>query len=133
MSEPVEVEAKVEKTEAVASELTETQSPVEAAKPEGATPVEAPVEALAQEPAEGDLSREEFTKIADEFGAEIAVKTVRDGGDYSTALKAFADGLKGENEKQAARIKELEAELSKETPVTVTEAKTKKSVFKSGK
>jgi hypothetical protein len=54
-----------------------------------------------------ELSREEFTRIADEFGSDIAVQTVKDGGDYSTALKAAHDGLKTENEGLRKEIAEL--------------------------
>ena len=55
------------------------------------------------------LALDEFTRIADEFGAEIAVKTVREGGDYNMALKAHADCLAQENQALKARIAEFES------------------------
>lgn len=76
------------------------------------------------------LTREEFTKIADEFGAEIATKTVRDGGDYSTALRAYADGLKADNDKLRERVAELEAIKVGGTPAKVAAVKKSAELFK---
>ena len=86
-----------------------------------------------QEKAE-ELSKEEFTKIADQFGAEIAVQTVKDGGNYQTALKAHADALKAENEKLTAKVTELEAAQGNGTPAKVKAAAgDKKQVFNTQK
>lgn len=81
------------------------------------------------EPA-AELSREEFTRIADEFGAEIATQTVRDGGDYSTALRAYADGLKADNDTLRDRVAELEAVKVGGRPAKVANAKNAEGVFK---
>jgi hypothetical protein len=94
-----------------------------------AEPVAEPVaESAPVEDAPEELSRDEFTRIADEFGAEIAVQTVKDGGDYNSALTAHAASLKAENVELKARIVELEADDGQ--PAVVTEAKEKKSLFK---
>jgi hypothetical protein len=137
MSNPVEVEAKVEAPEAATEQA---QTPVEE-KPAEAAPVEKPAEAVeaaqtegeAQEPAPAkELTREEFTKIADEFGAEIAVQTVRDGGDYSTALRLHADALKSENNALRAELAAAK-ESSTGQPAKVVEAKKPVRLFNTGK
>ena len=110
-----EVEAETVETEEVAEELAE----------------EAEAEQESHEPAA--LSRDEFTRIADEFGSDIAVKTVKDGGDYNSALRAFADGLKAENETLRSRVAELEAS-GKGTPATVaSEKKAPARIFNTGR
>lgn len=137
----VEVAAQVETPVA---EVKNEAKPVEVkpaeAKQMAAPPVAAPaVEAKA---AEGDakvteqkkeLSRDEVTKIADEFGAEIAVEVVRKGGDYNAALRLAYD-------KAVAEVKQLResvAALGKVgtgSPAPVTPLKeTKGGLFKTGK
>ncbi|GAF84921.1 unnamed protein product, partial [marine sediment metagenome] len=75
----------------------------------------------------------EFSKITEEFGAEIATQTALEGGDYSSALKLHSDSLKAENEVLTARVVELEAG-SIGTPAAVGGvAKKKESLFKSSK
>ena len=105
--------------------------PVEAVKVEGETEEQPPV---AVEPEDTKLSRSEFLKIATEFGADIAAQTVRDGGDYTSALKlAFSQSKE--------RIKALEADAAKHpstsfgSPAPVVDAtKTQKqSLFNTGK
>lgn len=71
------------------------------AEPEDETPPE-------EEPAEA-MSREEFTRIADEFGAEIAAQTMKDGGNYESALNASHDALKADNEALRKQVAELES------------------------
>jgi len=140
---PVEVAAQVETPEAVKSEvkLTEEATPVEDTSAEAADPVaveaEAPEgdpkteEAQAAAPEAKPLSREEFTKIADEFGADVACATVRDGGDYSTALRLAYDASKAENETLRTRVAELELKTnSSGKPVPVTEHKEVKPLFR---
>lgn len=125
------------KAEEVVTETSELVKPVEDAVAEAeASIVEPAVEAevapegeLTQE-AE-PLSREEFTRIADEFGAEIAVQTVRDGGNYQSALKAAHDAQKVEIEK----LKKALAVSGNGTPVAVVEVpkKEKGKLFNTGK
>jgi hypothetical protein len=92
------------------------------------------VTATAPVPEAKPLSREEFTKIADEFGAAIAVQTVRDGGDYSTALRLAFDASKAEGVTLRGRVAELEAKTkSGGQAVPVTEAKPKAKLFNTGK
>ena len=74
-----------------------------------------------------------LSMIADEFGAEIAVKTVRDGGNYQTAMHEAFEELK-------RRCKAFEAERPEVklsavgAPVPITDAtKEKKSLFNTGK
>ena len=146
MSESVEVEAEVVTPEAETVEEQEAPAvEAELTEDEAAPEVDAPVESEEDEPAEeappededdepaAELSREEFTRIADEFGAEIATQTVRDGGDYSTALRAYADGLKADNDSLRARVEELEAAKVGGTPAKVASAKTKKKLFNTNK
>ena len=80
------------------------------------------------------LSRDEFVKIVDEFGAEIAAQTVRDGGDYSSALKLAFDAGKAEAVTLRGRVAELESKTkSGGQAVPVTEAKPKAKLFNTGK
>jgi hypothetical protein len=143
--QPVEVAAQVETPEAVESEKKQdevqpveetpaeaTEQAVEAETPEGEPATE---QAQAPAPEAKPLSREEFTKIADEFGADIAVQTVRDGGDYSTALRLAFDASKAEAVTLRGRVAELEAKTKsggQAVPVTAAEKKTPK-LFNTGK
>jgi hypothetical protein len=142
MSKSVEVAAQVETPAAV--EPTKETQPVEVKPAEvkelavtPAAPVPAP--AVEAKPAEGtpkveepkpELSRDEFTKIADEFGAEVAVDTVRKGGNYTTALRLAYDRLQTE-------VKQLREQIATKgatgTPVPVTAAKEPKKLFNTGK
>lgn len=139
----VEAVAEAAKTEADAAQVekpvetpvevapVEPVAPVEAAKVEGET-TDAPPVAVAPEVTQ--LSREEFLKIANEFGAEIAAATVRDNGNYLSALTLAYSQSK-------ERIKALEADGAKQvktqfgTPAPVVDAtKTEKAcLFKTGK
>ena len=130
---PAEPEATEETPEAEATAAEPATEEPEAAAEETAPASDEPVEAEAEAPEEdAALSRAEFTRIADEFGAEIAAQTVRDGGDYSTALRAYADSLAAENETLRGRVAELES-LTGTKPVKVVEKKEKASLFNSGK
>lgn len=142
MSESVEVAAEVEVApEAAEKEVTELAA--EAVEVEEVK-VEADVEAeivetevaeveVEEEPKDVEFSASEFSKIVDEFGADVAAQTVKENGDYSSALKLHADGLAAENETLTARIVELEAH-SKGTPAKVGGvAKKSVSLFKSTK
>jgi hypothetical protein len=125
MSDSVENSVGVAAVEEENVEATVETEATEAVELEQAEPV---VEVAEVEDAPEELSRDEFTRIADEFGAEIAVQTVKDGGDYHSALTAHAASLKAEVVELKARIVELEAD--KGTPAVVTEAKEKTSLFK---
>ena len=138
----VEVAATVETTEAakvekpVEAQHAEAAEPaaVEAPPPEGEKPVTDQAQAEPEKPEAKPLSREEFTKIADEFGAAIAVQTVRDGGDYSTALRLAFDASKAEAVTLRGRVAELEAKTkSGGQAVPVTVAKEKPKLFNTGK
>jgi hypothetical protein len=126
MSESVESSVEVA---AVETEVTE-QATVETEATEAVEleQVEPAVEVAEVEDAPEELSREEFTRIADEFGAEIAVQTVKDGGDYNSALTAHAASLKAEVIELKAKIVELEADDGQ--PAVVTEVKEKAKLFR---
>lgn len=116
-SETAETEALEESVEEVASETEAAESVEEELK--------------AEEPEQ--LSRDEFTRIADEFGSDIAVQTVKDGGDYNTALAAYAAGLKADNESLREEIAQLKSSASGR-PAKVTGSKREsKSLFKTSK
>ena len=108
----VEVVEVVEVIEAV--ELAEVEETVEApaeliAVVEPVSVDAAPVEEVKVEEVAVVLSRDEFSKIADEFGDEIASKIMREGGDYQTALKMAFDAVKIERDA-------LKKEASSSTP-----------------
>jgi len=114
--EPAELETPAEPGE---EELTEP-----AAEPEDTPPEQA------AEPTPGEsLARDEFTRIADEFGADIAVQTARDGGTYEDARELHYKALDEENATLRARVAELEG-AEGATPAAVTEEKKAKSVFR---
>lgn len=103
------------------------ETPVEVAPVEEAATVEAvkvegentDVPPVAVTPEVTQLSRDEFLKIATEFGADIAAQTVRDNGNYVSALTLAYSQSK-------ERVKALEAETAKTaktqfgTPVPVS-------------
>jgi hypothetical protein len=132
-AEPVKNETNLESApvEAPAVEATPEvpAQAVEAAQPEGSGETEVKPELPAE------LSRAEFLKIVDEFGAEVAAQTVRDGGGYHAAQARAYAALKAKNA-------ELEARLSQEcasvggTPAKVVAAPAnpnKGKLFKTGK
>jgi hypothetical protein len=138
---PVEVAALAEAPVAVGTEQKQEVKPVEE------TPAEATEQAVEAETPEGEaekkqeaapeakpLSREEFVKIVDEFGAEIAAQTVRDGGDYSAALRLAFAATKKENETLRGRVAELEAKTKNGgQAVPVIADKPKPKLFNTGK
>jgi hypothetical protein len=136
---PVEVAAQAEAPAAVETEKQDEAKPVEETHAEAAAP--AAVEATAPEgetvteqaqaePEAKTLSRDEVTRIADEFGADVAIETVRAGGDYQTALHLAYSAKLAENETLRGRVAELTASLTSATgrPVPVTDAKPKKTL-----
>jgi len=80
------------------------------------------------------LTRDEFVKIVDEFGAEIAAQTVRDGGDYYSALRLAYDASKAEAITLRGRVAELEAtSKSGGQAVPVSADRPKPKLFNTGK
>jgi hypothetical protein len=134
MSESVEVEAPVEAPEVEQEEAQEVEDTVETEEAEEPTVelTEDPVEADAPVEAPAELSRDDFLKITDQFGAEIAAQTVRDGGSYETALKLHADALTEENATLKTQVAELSAGRDG-APAPVVDASEAKPLFKSGK
>ena len=140
---PVEVAAQAETPEAVEVEKQEEAKPVEVTPAEAAekaveaeTPEGKPEAEQAQEaaPEAKPLSREEFVKIVDEFGAEIAAQTVRNGGDYASALRLAYDASKAEGVTLRGRVAELEAKTkSGGQAVPVSADKAKPKLFNTGK
>jgi hypothetical protein len=129
-TEAAEVEKPVEAQPAEAA----AEAAVDAPPPEGEKPGTEQAQAEPEKPEAKPLSREELTKIADEFGAEVAVQTVRDGGDYSTALRLAYDANKAEMATLRGRVTELEAKTkSGGQAVPVTADKAKPQLFKTGK
>lgn len=111
MSESVEVAEVAQET---------TQAAVEEQKPEEAAPEAQAVEEVPaveteqkqekQKPVE--LSREEFTRIADRFGNDIAVRCMREGKDFSTALNWHVEALENENKELKAKVSSFMASSS---------------------
>lgn len=143
-SESVEAAVAVDTPESEAKEVTTEAAPVEGAPAEAesvedaAPAVEAEVTqedapAVEAEAIPSELSRAEFTRIADEFGAEVAVQTVRDGGDYATALSIAYAAAKQHNSELEARCAELSANGSGKPAPVVEHTKTTTSLFKTGK
>lgn len=142
----VEVAAKAETPQATAETKPEAlAAPAAEAKPAEAAPaaVEAPpavdpvpVAMKAEASVPATLSREEVGRIADKFGAAIAVQVVRDGGDYHAALELAFEA----NEKEIKRLRGEVAELKSgatASPVKVVPApvdgKDKSKLFNTGK
>ena len=146
MSQSVDVEAKVEpvaeemeqeENQEVALESVEDKPVEELEQPEAAP--ESVETELTEEPSEEleaereTLTREEFAQIADEFGNDVAVSVMRDGGDYEDALRLHADAMKAENERLRTRIAELENSEDDGAPAQVSAKKTKAKLFNTGK
>jgi hypothetical protein len=122
--ESVEVGAKAE-TPKAEEKLTETvEAESEEVTPEKAEAVEAPkaeesgektgleaateevVETEPEKPTEPkpELSREEFTRIADKFGNDVAAQTMKDGGNYASALELAFENAAKERDALAAKL-----------------------------
>jgi len=87
-----------------------------------------------EDPPKPQLSRKEFTAIADKFGDAVASKVMRDGGDFSTATAMAYDAARTENEALHKKVEELTGQPSTGTPVVMTSAKgTPAPMFKTGK
>ncbi len=123
--QPEAAESNVEETKPVECAAAEADEVVDAAGDEGgeerpeaelsADECAAKVEGETSEQDEpvAELSRSEFLRIVDEFGAEIATKIVRDGGGYEAALRLAYDAARSESETLRGRVAELEANMVK--------------------
>ena len=133
MSESVDVSAEVEAKEEVVEEAVETVE-TEEVEEVVETPVEtAEVEELTEkENAPTELSREEYLRIANEFGADVALETVKTGGDYNSAILSAYNAEKSGNVELRTQIEKLSAD-SNGTPAPVVVEKETKSLFKTGK
>ena len=141
---PVEVVAEVKETEA--AELEQIEQPVEAEATEVAeVEAEPTVEAVelegkeeaAEQPAEepeaepkpeepkAELSRTEFLAMVDEFGADVATETVRQGGDYVAALKLALNKAKDEADQLREQVKSFaQRKVGNPAPVVDNKRKT---------
>lgn len=145
----VEIAPKAEAPAPVVEELQKIETPVEGkpvesaalvvplavetVEPQGEQMAAAPVAPMPEPEPKPELSRDEFLRIVDEFGAEIAVQIVKDGGDYSAALKLAYSKEKVRREAAEARAAELAATKAG-TPAPVVAADHKKSsLFNTGK
>lgn len=131
------------KAEELENQETVEETPVEAKEDEAkeaveADAVEADEKSEVEEKVEEikpEMSRDEFLKIVEEFGNDIAIQIVRDGGDYQKAIKLAYDATMKKNMELSEKLKEME--MSKTgTPIKVVDApKNDKptSLFKIGK
>lgn len=127
-AEATEKEVSTEQTGSVEAEATpETSAEVLAV--EGETAEQPTEEFSAQTGEEQTISRTEFTRIADEFGAEIAAETVRNGGNYESALKLAYESVKTERDNLA---KSLSVKPTADGAIPVKESKQKKPLFSTG-
>ena len=99
-------------------------------KPEAVKPDE-PVKPEA--PEKPQLSREEFSRIAEKFGDAIASKVMREGGNFSAAMELAFDATQKENEKLAAKIAELNQQPTNGKPIVMKDAKGPATLFKTKK
>jgi hypothetical protein len=123
-----EIEEKME-SEAAESvpEVEETEEKPEADEKPESEEIEPEVEESEEEPepeSEG-LSREEFVAVADEFGNEVAVQIMRDGGTVEDAARIAYKAV--QEELEALKKSGLKAGGS---PAKTTETKEKKSIIR---
>jgi len=124
---PVVEEIAEEAVEAgVVEEPTELVESVEAVEE---PPAE---EAEAEEPEPQELSRAEFTRIADRFGNDIAAQIVREGGDYNKAMELHLESLEKANKELQAQVTELASKTKSVGAVPVTDKTKKKPLFNTG-
>jgi len=120
------------KPETLETDLKETPAevPAEAGEAEVATEQAATVEAVetpaeepeAQtEPEPQVLSRDEFTRIADRFGNDIAAQIVRDGGGYDKAMELHLESLETVNKALLEQVAELTMKTKSGGAVPVTD------------
>lgn len=124
------VEAVAVEAEAVETKELEADAPVvaeSAPEPEVVAPVQ-------EEEKPDEMSRKEFCRIVDEFGAEIAAQTVKDAGSYETALKLAYSRANEKVKALETQCSEMKAARAGQ-PVPVADAtkREKPSLFKTGK
>ena len=98
-----------------------------------AVAVEPPEPVEPEDPPKPQLSRKEFTAIADKFGDAVASKVMREGGDFSTAMALAFDATAAENVKLNAKIAELNGQPTNGTPIAMKAAKGPAKLFNTGK
>lgn len=108
----------------------ETVKPEEAKKEKEATPP--PVGEPEQPKAE--LSRDEFTRIADRFGNDIAVRCMREGANFETALSWHVEAIEKENAELKKQVSEFTGTKTTGKAVAMTATpKPKAKLFNTGK
>ncbi len=105
MSETVEVVA--ESTEAQATEQTEQTAEAIATEASAVEEQAVETEMTAQEQKPVELSREEFSRIADRFGNEIAVRAMRECANFETALTWHVEAIEAKNAELQKQVSEL--------------------------
>jgi hypothetical protein len=113
----VEVVATVTVTEATEEVKTEEVKSVEEVKPVEDMPAEVvptveaqsveTVEEEVKKPMPVELSREEFSRIADRFGNDIAVRAMREGASFETALYWHVEAIEAKNAELQKQVSEL--------------------------
>lgn len=133
MSESVEVVA--ESTEAQATEQQTEQTAEAVATEAQAVEVQAvETEMTAQEQKPAELSREEFTRIADRFGNDIAVRCMREGGTFETALAWHVEAIEKENAELKKQVSSFTTAPSAGKAVPMVGAKAQPAkLFNTGK
>ena len=137
MTEETTSSEQLEKEKGAPSETPETPETPKEQPPAAETANETPDTPKGHEtdPAPAtELSRDEFLRIVDEFGAEIAAKIVKDGGNYEAALKLAYEAQKTENAKLQEQIGKLSAsKTGRPAPVNAAANEDKKPLFNTGK
>lgn len=136
-AEPVTEEAETEE-ETVEETQPETQGEETETGEEADSGTETETETETEEAETSEevepLSREDFARIADEFGDTIAAKIMREGGDYNVALKLHCDSLTETNTKLQDKLTELEGAQGHGKPAKViAKEKDTKRVFNTEK
>lgn len=121
-TEPMELKEQKETTEQE-TPVPEAAKQISGAEKELSAPVADPAPAADPQPnpkktADKQFSLSEFKKMADQFGSEIAAKTVLSGGIFADAQAEYIKNLKEENK----RLKESSPAVSGQPPVAFNEA-----------
>ena len=125
--------------EAVVTEPEATETPeavvdevVEQAESAPTVEEESPETPAAEEkPEDAAMSRAEFIAIVDEFGADVAAQTVREGGNYTSALKlAYSSEKKARMAAEALAAEPVATKGGIPVPVVAANDKKKEPLFK---
>lgn len=96
---PEEPKSEVAAEPAPEPEKTIESAPAEPeAKPEELKPEDEPTEPQAVPTEQPQDNREEFARMVQDFGAEVAAEVFTSGGDYNAAMKMAFERVKKENE-----------------------------------